>query len=468
MAADENRKKTGTIFMGQREASVEQLNAMQEPLRKERLQKEQTEDYMERVRARAADRAREILGAAYAERQKVLEEARAEIQAQKRQAAEECAKIKAEGEILRKNAQKELAKAQEEREEAERLRAEAHEAGYQAGMDNSAEELYRYRSELGMSVASVLRALDREKKNIMLHWRDDLSELVRCAVQAGTGYILQKEDEAILRGLVFKALDMLETHGSVTLRVNPEDEDRLGDLFTAVRERFPDLRQWIVNGDAQIEKGSLVAESGSGSVDMRRSNFREMVENIICHLGLPEQEGIADNEVQDIVEREVAHITSLTPELESRLLEPAAPESPAVEPEIVPEIEEPELLEELLQEDGGKPECEGQEEFEEELNPDNMDDSPSFGQADMADYEEPIYEDEAAMDEEGPVEPDEVLEDADESFDEESLEDLEDELFPIEEENVEEPAGQAQPAITPEPPLPEQPDPKALAEGGFV
>ena len=56
MAADEARKKWGTIFMGEREASVEQLDAMQEPLRRDKIRKEQTEDYMERVRKRAADR----------------------------------------------------------------------------------------------------------------------------------------------------------------------------------------------------------------------------------------------------------------------------------------------------------------------------------------------------------------------------------------------------------------------------
>ena len=58
MASDELRKKWGTIFMGEREATVEQLDAMQEPMRRERLKREQQEDYLERVRARAADRAR--------------------------------------------------------------------------------------------------------------------------------------------------------------------------------------------------------------------------------------------------------------------------------------------------------------------------------------------------------------------------------------------------------------------------
>ena len=80
MASDQLRKKWGTVFMGEREATVDQLDAMQEPLRRERAQQQEHEDYFARVRAKAEERAREILGAAYAERQKVLDEARTEAQ----------------------------------------------------------------------------------------------------------------------------------------------------------------------------------------------------------------------------------------------------------------------------------------------------------------------------------------------------------------------------------------------------
>ena len=56
MASEELRKKWGTIFMGEREATVEQLDAMQEPMRREQLRREQQEDYLERVRAKAAEK----------------------------------------------------------------------------------------------------------------------------------------------------------------------------------------------------------------------------------------------------------------------------------------------------------------------------------------------------------------------------------------------------------------------------
>lgn len=109
MASDELRKKWGVIFMGEREATVEQLDAMQEPVRRERLQHQQQEDYLTRVRAKAEERAREILGAAYAERQKVLEEARAEAQAQLQKAREQGEALKAEARTAHEQAAAELA-----------------------------------------------------------------------------------------------------------------------------------------------------------------------------------------------------------------------------------------------------------------------------------------------------------------------------------------------------------------------
>ena len=159
MASEQLRKKWGTIFMGEREATVDQLDAMQEPMRREKLKQEQEADYMERVRARAAERAKEILGAAYAERLKVLDEARAEDDALKRETAAKCAAVKAEAEALRKEAQAELARAQAEREAAVRVREAAHGEGYQAGMDQAGQELREFRAELGQSLGALLRAI---------------------------------------------------------------------------------------------------------------------------------------------------------------------------------------------------------------------------------------------------------------------------------------------------------------------
>ena len=345
MASEELRKKWGTIFMGEREATVEQLDAMQEPMRREQLKREQQENYLDRVRAKAAERAREILGAAYAERQKVLEEAKAEAEAERQKLVREGEALKAAGTAAHEQAAAELAKAEAEREEAERIREAAHGEGFQAGMEQAEAELKEFRAELGQSLAVVLRAVDAQREAICDSWRGELAELVRTAVAAGTGWLLDKEHDAVLHSLVLEALSLLEDRGTVTVRVNPEDEATVGDMFMIARERAPELKQWIVNGDAAVERGGLVAESVSGSVDCRREHFRELVDGILVHLALPVREGeeASASAVHELVEREVEKIAALAPEPEHPV--EAAPDlTPETEPGIASEILEAELL----------------------------------------------------------------------------------------------------------------------------
>ena len=287
MASDQLRKKWGTIFMGEREASPQQLDAMQEPLLRERAQQQHQEDYLARVRARAEERAREILGAAYAERQKVLEEAGAEAQSRILQLTREALALKAQAQEELAQAQAEHGKARDLREEAEIIRDHAHNDGFQAGMAQAGAELKEFRADVGQMLGNMLQALDAQRHSLGEAWRDELAELARVAVEAGTGWILQAEHGRILQHLVFSSLQLLEDRATVTVRVHPDDEETVSDLFRAARERVPELTQWIVNGDASIEAGGLVAESVSGSVENLRAHYREMVNGILEYLTLP-------------------------------------------------------------------------------------------------------------------------------------------------------------------------------------
>lgn len=291
MASDQLRKKWGTIFMGEREATPQQLDAMQEPVLRERMQHQQQEDYLARVRARAEERAREILGAAYAERQKVLEEARTEAEARVRQLTENARALKARAQAELAEAEAERGQARDLRQEAENIRQGAHTEGFQAGMDQAGEELKEFRAEVGQMLANLLRAMEAQRGSLVEDWREHLAELTRVAVEAGTGWVLETEHKRILRNLVFASLQLLEDRATVSIRVHPDDEETVGDLFRAARERVPELSQWIVNGDETLEPGDLVAESLSGSVENLRAHFREMVDGILEHLTLPQSPG---------------------------------------------------------------------------------------------------------------------------------------------------------------------------------
>lgn len=290
MISDEMRKKWGTIFMGGRESTMEQLDAMQEPLMRDRLQKERQDDYLERVRQRATERAREILTEAYAEKQRLLDEAKAEIEAQKARFEQEIQSTATQSAAMRDEAEKALAHARQLDEEAEAVRRSAHDEGFQAGMTQAGEELKEFRAEMGLELASLLRAIDGQIEHISAFWREELVELVRTAVSSATGWLMEAEHETIVRSLVLEAIGLLEERTTLIARVNPADEAVVSDMFKAAREKAPELRQWIVEGDESIERGGLSMDSGTGSADLRRQFFRELVDGVLEHLTLPAHE----------------------------------------------------------------------------------------------------------------------------------------------------------------------------------
>lgn len=320
---DEQSKKWGTIFMGSREATVAQLDAMQGPIRREQMRQKMQETYMDRVRDKATDRARQILGEAYAERQKVLEEADAEGKRQ-------IAVITADAEKIRKAArdgyaamQAELERAAQIRADAEQIRAEvmrmrenAYADGHEQGETLAAEEMRQFREDMGNRLSHVLRAVSAQFAAVTAQWREDLVDLVRTAVSVATGHVMDSMHEQAVRALMLDALGMLENRATVTIRVHPDDEKIVGALFKAARERAPELQNWVVNGEDGMEPGGFVVETWSGSVDARRAAFREMLEGLMKHLSLPETD--LDREVaeaaEDVARREIAVLGGLASE----------------------------------------------------------------------------------------------------------------------------------------------------------
>ncbi len=322
MPLDDLRKKWGTIFMGEREATVEELDAMQEPARRAQVRQKVQEDYMERVREKATERARQILGEAYAERQKVLAEAREEAQRQSDLMLAEVERIRQSTKEGYEAMQAELQKAAEIRAEAQRIRDEAsriHETaqadGHAAGVESAEGELRAFRGELGQHLAWVLQSLSTQFKTIDAQWREDLADLTRAAVAAATGYVMDTQHDAVVRALLLDSLSLLENRATITVRVHPDDEKMVATLFKAARERAPELQNWVVEGDASLELGGFIVETNSGSVDARRECFKDLVDSVLIHLALPgtNPEREVREAAEDMARRVVQRIRAFAP-----------------------------------------------------------------------------------------------------------------------------------------------------------
>ncbi len=325
MASDDDDSKWGTIFIdSKRESTLGQLDAMQAASRQEQWNQRTKRDYLEKVRAKAIERAREILGEAYTERQKVLEEAEAEAASIR----EEATAIKANAESIRNEATEIRHNAQAELDKALHMQSTAQEDGFQAGLEQAQDELEKFRQTMGASVGGVLTAIEGQCLNIFAQWRNELVGLLKVCVEKGTGLALDERYNKILEQLVIEAVRNLDDRRHVSLRVHPDDEAVMSDIFAAAKEKLPDLGNWAISADPSLELGGLVAESASGTVDSRLELFREMVGNILEHLALPESKLEPDSLkfVEEIARLEKENIERVVPSA------PSAPEANVIEP----------------------------------------------------------------------------------------------------------------------------------------
>lgn len=326
MAPDDIRPKWGTIYLdASREATLDKLDAMQAATRQEQWNQRTQNEYLERVREKAAERAREILGAAYVERQRVLEDA-----------AEEARHIRQEAATMRASAQNALTEAEtirhmarDELEAAKARLAASKEEGFQAGLERAQEELARFRTELGMSLVEVLRAIHGQCGVIFEGWRKELTELLKVCVEKSTALVLDERHGLVLEHLIMEAVRQLDDRRCITLRVHPDDENAVAGIFAAAGERLPNMGQWSVAGDPSLELGGLVAESQSGTVDSRLELHSELVMNILRHLTLPstELDSLSMLALEEVVRRETENIAALTPPAVEETAADPAPEA---------------------------------------------------------------------------------------------------------------------------------------------
>ncbi len=298
MQADGKNKKIGKIFMGpasNNEATVESLDAMQAASRKEQLQQRSLASFEATVRTRAIEKARLILGEAYGEREKILAEAREEAKSIINESRAELHRA----EDVRAEAQRLSDSAKDIENEAVKKFETAHEQGFDAGIEASKEELQAFRAAMGDSIAAVLSGVNGQCMSIFDGWRQELAETVKACVEKATGYVLNADRRNILNALLVESVTYLDQKRSLTIRVNPQDEEAVSDIISAGRERFAGVENWNVRVDERVEPGGFALESEYGAVDNRMEVRRAAVENIINNLTIPKSQ--LDEEAMSVV-----------------------------------------------------------------------------------------------------------------------------------------------------------------------
>ncbi|MBG0778070.1 MAG: hypothetical protein H0S85_16710 [Desulfovibrionaceae bacterium] len=165
--------------------------------------------------------------------------------------------------------------------EAEHLREQARREGYAEGVRQAREELELHRDALSEAVAGAVQQFEQSGAAIWLSHRRTLAALVCAAVERVVGLELSENRRAVLQALLDKAVEELEARMGLMIVVHPEDAATIEDLLRRAAERHPELSGWRVRPDAAMEPGGLVVESASGMVDSSMATRREAVNEIL-------------------------------------------------------------------------------------------------------------------------------------------------------------------------------------------
>ena len=283
----EARKNWGTIFIGtERELDLDQLSSVA-PQRGAFWSRKQEEAYLDRIQQRAEEQALGILAQANRERAALLEEARSEI-ARMREEAEQARK-EAEQEAAARLAESRSLQAEAARlhEEARSLHSGAEAAGHAAGIEQAQAELAHFRAVMGESVGAVLLAVRAQCDRIFEAWKEELCALLLACVEKGTGLALDRDRALLLERLFLDSVKLFEERDSVLVRVQPDDEALVADMFAAAKERIPGLDSWIVRGDPDLAPGDLVLEAAHSRVESRIEERKSAVDAALRHIVLP-------------------------------------------------------------------------------------------------------------------------------------------------------------------------------------
>lgn len=332
--ADENR--WGTVFMGpttDRESRLDKISNREE----QDLWNRRTEaEYLRRVKERAVEQLNAMLADTQEQAAGLLAAAQADAES-----------IRQAAEVLREEARQDRETAAAELENARDIRAQAYDEGYDRGVEQAMLELEEQRGGIDATTLAVLKAIEEQCGTLFASWRGELTALLRQSVETATGWVLTEERAAILEHLLCSAVTALEDQRRITVRANPVDVPAVEEVLNSVRTRFHELKSWDVKSDETLVPGGLVVESASGRVESLVETRREVVEQALRHLTLPESaaEAAAAEEIHAVGER------SGVPALEQAVFaaEQKALEQEAKEQEAQAQAEEAARFQEIAQ-----------------------------------------------------------------------------------------------------------------------
>lgn len=234
-AAPPSSVATGRIIIGPRSAGLAELTL--NSARQAALSQESEEDYLERVRRKAQDMAKEILSQAMAE--------------------------------------------------AERLREQAREQGRLEGGKKAEAEVKKIKEQKALECKALLESLRRAGQDVWRSHRQDLVLLVQVMVEKVLAVELEANRRESLASLLDQAVDVMDAKRRVVVTVHPRDADLMEELLEQAKTGGG-LENCKVKTDEGIEPGGLLLECDHGMVDNTIASRKASLNAVLDQLTLEE------------------------------------------------------------------------------------------------------------------------------------------------------------------------------------
>jgi len=227
---------TGRIIIGPKSADLAELTL--NSARQAALNLEAEEDYLERVRNKAQDMAKEILSQAMVE--------------------------------------------------AERLRKQAWEQGRLEDEKKAAAEMKKIKEQKARECKALLESMRRAGQDVWRSQRRDLVLLVQIMVEKILAVELNANRRESLASLLDQAVDVMDAQRRVVIMVHPRDADLMEELLKQAKANGGGLENCKVKTDEGLEPGGLLLECDHGMVDNTIASRKASLQGILDQLTLEE------------------------------------------------------------------------------------------------------------------------------------------------------------------------------------
>lgn len=151
--------------------------------------------------------------------------------------------------------------------EAEAIRAGARAEGYAAGQQEAGTLIQAEKSKVCAFFDTLQAAVVEEKERVYAEHKQCLFQILRLAFEKTLGVMLDEQREQVLITLFEEAVSQLQANTCITVHVCQADFDLATALAGQSREKRTDLPEVRIRVSEGLEPGGVRIESGDGLVD---------------------------------------------------------------------------------------------------------------------------------------------------------------------------------------------------------